>query len=689
MKPRQPALDRFRLLAAVLVVCIHTGPLAGVSPLGDFWLTRVLGRVAVPFFLMVSGYFFARSEWKNTGRFLKKTSLTYLAAAALYLPLNLYNGGYGPLEWAKKLLAQGTLYHLWYFPALILGALIARGLVRLGRPAALAIASGLYLIGLGGDSYYGLVSRLPGAASFYQAVFALFGYTRNGLFYAPLFLLLGAFGKQRAGRTALAGAACSLAAMTAEGFALRALGWQRHDSMYLALPLCMAFLFSLLLASNRGENRRFRRLSLLVYLLHPWSIVLVRGGAKACGLTGPLVDNSLGHFAAVLCLTLAAALALDAVRPIRPAPTGRAWKELDLDALRHNAEILRSRLAPGCELMAVVKADGYGHGGAAAARCLQKDGVRAFAVACLGEGIALRRAGVRGRILILGYTPAEEVPLLRRWRLTQTVADEAHGLALNDFGKPLRVHLAIDTGMRRLGVPAEDSAALARLFRMKNLRIEGVFSHLCASDCLDPFSAEYTQTQLARFYAAVSRLRESGFDPGGTHIQASYGILNLPPQPCAYARAGIVLYGVDSGEEAAAAEAGLRPVLSLRARVVCVRRLRPGEGAGYGLAFRAERDTALAVLSIGYADGLPRELAENGGRVLLRGQSCPMIGRMCMDQLSVDITGLPGVCPGDIATVIGQDGALRISAEEVSQRCGTITNELLSRLGRRIGQVVR
>lgn len=317
MAPRRPVLDRFRLLAAILVVCIHTSPLSGVGPSWDFWLTRVLARTAVPFFLMVSGYFLARSRWKSVPRFLKKTVLTYLAAAALYLPLNLYNGGYEPLEWVKRLLAAGTLYHLWYFPAVILGVLTAWGLVRLGRPAALAAAFGLYLIGLGGDSYYGLVSRLPGARPFYQAVFALFGYSRNGLFYVPLFLLLGAFGKRRDGRRALIGAGLSLAAMTAEGFALRALGWQRHDSMYLALPLCMSFLFSLLLAQNQGEDRDIRRLSLLVYLLHPWSIVLIRGGAKVWGLAGPLVDSSLGHFAAVLLLTFTVSLAL-----VRLGPTG-------------------------------------------------------------------------------------------------------------------------------------------------------------------------------------------------------------------------------------------------------------------------------------------------------------------------------------------------------------------------------
>lgn len=379
----------------------------------------------------------------------------------------------------------------------------------------------------------------------------------------------------------------------------------------------------------------------------------------------------------------------DALRPLRSSLTARAWKELDLDALRHNGQVLMSRLAPGCKLMAVVKANGYGHGAAAVARCLQKDGVRAFAVACLSEGMDLRRAGIRGLILILGYTPPEEAPLLRRWRLTQAVADGEHGAALNAAGVPLRVHLALDTGMRRLGVPAEDTAALIRLYGMKNLRIGGVFSHLCVSDDPGQSARDYTQSQLARFYRAVDWLRDNGYDPGAVHIQASGGILRLPPQPCAYARGGIALYGVGSEGAVDAMEAGLRPVLSLRARVACVRRLCPGEAAGYGLAFRAERDTRLAVLSIGYADGLPRGLAQNGGRVLLRGRSCPMVGRMCMDQLLVDVTEAPDVRAGDVATLLGQDGVLTIRAEEVARRCGTITNELLSRLGHRVGQVLR
>ncbi len=679
-----PAVDRFRLLAAVLVVCNHTGPLGSISPTADFFLTRVLARLAVPFFFMVSGYFLAKGQWKHTGRFLRKALLIYLIAVALYLPLNWYNGGYSPLEWVKKLLADGTLYHLWYFPAVLLGVVIARTLTRLPRGGALAIAAALYLVGLGGDSWYGLISQAPALEGLYNAIFQVFDYTRNGLFFAPLFLLLGAAGMGWSRCTSAWALAGSFAAMTAEAFFLRGQGWPRHDSMYLALPLVSVFLFSLLLGRNRGRDRRAARLSLLVYLLHPWAIVLVRGGAKVTGLEGIFVQNSLGHFAAVLALTLSMALALDALRPIRPNPRGRAWRELDRGALVHNAQVLQDALAPGCQFMAVVKADAYGHGAIPVARCLQRAGVRAFAVACLAEGIRLRKAGVRGTILILGYTPAEEVPLLRRWRLTQAVADEAHGRALAASGGRVRVHLALDTGMHRLGVPAEDHKAIARLYRLRNLDIQGVFSHLCVSDSLEPEDMAYTQGQLTLFYNTLDWMRGQGLEPGKTHIQASYGVWNLPPQPCAYARAGVALYGVQSAPGPVQHSLDLRPVLSLRARVASVRTLAAGEGAGYGLAFHARRETRLAAVTIGYADGLPRCLSQQGGEVLIRGYRCPMVGRMCMDQLLADVTDVPGVGPGDVVTVIGRDGGQVIPAEEVAAQCHTITNELLSRLGARL-----
>ncbi len=676
------ALDWARLAAALLVVCNHTAPLASFTAAGDFFLSRVMARLAVPLFLMISGYFLEQSDWQSARRLMKKTALLYAAAAALYLPLNLYAGQVTP-DFFRKLATDGTFYHLWYFPALLLGVPLAKRLRRLGLRAALAAAGALYLIGLGGDSYYGLMARLPAAEALYGAFFRVFSYTRCGLFYVQLFLLLGAAGLRLSRSAAALGTLAGLAAMTAEAFWLRSRGLQRHDSMYLLLPLVMVCLFAWLLAANRGQRRDLRTLSALVYLLHPWCIVLVRGAAGALECDRWLVENSLVHFAAVTLLTAVLSGLILTLRPRPLRPVARAWREIDLDALAHNAAVLRACLSPGQELMAVVKADAYGHGAAGVARRLQGEGVRAFAVACLSEGIALRKAGVRGTILILGWTDPADAPLLRRWRLTQTVADEAHGHALAAGGRPVSVHLGLDTGMHRLGVPAADHGALARLYREKNLRIRGVFSHLCVCDSLERGEEAYTRRQLDAFYEAVDWLRSSGYDPGAVHIQSSYGLLNLPPQPCRYVRAGIILYGVPSDSAPTAVWPDLRPVLSLRARVASVRHLAPGEEAGYGLAFQARRETVLAVVTIGYADGLPRQLSQAGGEALLRGRRCPMAGRMCMDQLFLDVTDVPEVRPGDLVTLIGRDGGQEITAREVAERCGTITHELLSRLGGR------
>ena len=213
-------------------------------------------------------------------------------------------------------------------------------------------------------------------------------------------------------------------------------------------------------------------------------------------------------------------------------------------------------------------------------------------------------------------------------------------------------------------------------------------SHLAASERLTAEAADYTEEQLRRFYDTVEWLRSEGRPVGLTHIQSSYGLMNLPPQPCDLVRAGIALYGVYSDPDPVRSPLDLRPVLSLRARVVSIRTLRDGETAGYDLAYRARGEKRLATVSIGYADGLPRDLPRRGGQALLRGRRCPMVG-MCMDQLLLDITGLPNAAPGDIVTLIGSDSGAFLPAEEAAQTAGTISNELLSRLGRRLGVVVR
>ena len=674
-----PALDRFRLLAAILVVCNHTSPLEDLSSTADFLLTRVLARIAVPFFLMVSGYFLSKKDRRDIKAFWKKTLLLYTVCVFLYFPLNLYAGQIDR-DFIRRLVTDGSFYHLWYFPALLLGVPIARALLRLGLKVALPLASLLYLIGLGGDSYYGLVAQIPLLREGYGLIFHIFSYTRNGLFFVPLFLLLGAAGRQFSGRVSFLGLLAAFAGMVGEALWLHRLDVQRHDSMYLFLPLVMVFLFSLLLHLNRGEDRQIRRLSMLVYLFHPWGIVTVRFGAELANLEGVFVTNSVGHFCAVLVLTTLVAVLLTLLWPRPMQLTARAWREIDLDALAHNAAVLQESLPPGQRLMAVVKADAYGHGATQVCRRLWKEGIHTFAVACLAEGIALRKEGIRGTILILGYTAPEEAPLLHRWWLTQAVVDVGHGEALNAQGKKVQVHLALDTGMHRLGIPADDWEAISTMYALPNLKIKGIFSHLCVSDSLAEKDIAYTKRQTERFFDTVAWMREQGFDPGKTHIQASYGIWNLPPQPCAYARAGIALYGVRSDSGPVRRELDLRPVLSLRARVAQVQRLKAGEGAGYGLDFQAERNTILAVVTVGYGDGLPRELSQRGGEALIHGFRCPMVGRMCMDQLFLDVTGLPDVAPGDVVTILGTDGEQAIRAEEMAGQCNTITNELLSQL---------
>lgn len=438
----------------------------------------------------------------------------------------------------------------------------------------------------------------------------------------------------------------------------------------------------------------------------------------------------------------------------------RAWIELDREALAHNVSVLRACLPKSCRLMPAVKANAYGHGAVLVAKELEKLGVDAFCVACVQEGIELRQNGIGGEILVLGYTPPEEFAQLEKYQLTQTVADLTHAAALDQYGKRLHVHVAIDTGMHRLGESDRNTDGLCAVMNMKNLAVDGLFTHLCAADTQKPQDRAFTRKQAERFYRAVSVMKEellersngrrqaaaradsgqparqaaaradggqsaghaaaqadsgqpagqaaaradsgqpaaqadSGQSAGHAaaaltepalklHLLASYGIFNYPEYAEDYARAGIALYGVSSARGDCAGMEELRPVLSLKARVACVKDLSAGETAGYGRAFCAESERRLAVLTIGYADGLPRSLSNGVGAVLIHGKKAPIAGRICMDQTIVDVSDIPEVRAGDTAVVIGRSGAEEITACDLAEQSGTITNEILSRLGGRL-----
>lgn len=332
------AIDPFRMVAAFLIVAIHTAPLSSFSATADFLFSYCLGRIAVPFFLMTTGYFvlapiiygqdpsggirsknqpdaprvFRQSYWT-------KTTLLYLAATILYLPINIYSGKLPALkELFKVIVFDGTFYHLWYLPAALLGMLLLVLLAKVCPPRILFwICMILYLMGLLGDSWYGLIENLKPVKVFYDGIFTVSSYTRNGIFYAPVFLFMGAqLSRIRTHKhleTAmvyLTAALVFLALMLGEGYLTFTQGWQRHNSMYLFLIPCMFFLFRFLLSLPGKSSPSLRKITLLIYLLHPFVIILVRGFAKATHLSSYLVENSLLHYFSVCAGSLAIALCL-------------------------------------------------------------------------------------------------------------------------------------------------------------------------------------------------------------------------------------------------------------------------------------------------------------------------------------------------------------------------------------------
>lgn len=367
----------------------------------------------------------------------------------------------------------------------------------------------------------------------------------------------------------------------------------------------------------------------------------------------------------------------------------RAWIELKESALQHNVETLRRRLPTRCQLMPVLKANAYGHGAVLLAKKLSRMGIEAYAVACLAEAIELRKAGIKGEILILGYTEPELADKLRKYHLTQMVVDAAYAEQLEQYRKKLHVHIGIDTGMHRLGERSENIEQIVRMFQSESLVIDGMMTHLCTDDSLLWQDQQYTREQAERFYEVVKTLEQRGCRRPKLHMQSSYSVLLYPELAEEYARVGIALYGVlSTKKDTENWGRHLQPVLSLKAKVASVRRIYKGEGAGYGLDLAAERDMRLATLTIGYADGYPRALSGGKGTVLLGGKRAPIAGRICMDQMMVDVTDIPQVQAGDTATLIGSMGEERISVCDLAQQAGTISNEILSQLGTRLTRII-
>ncbi|MBQ4040041.1 MAG: serine racemase VanT catalytic subunit [Oscillospiraceae bacterium] len=684
-------IDIFRIAAAIMVIAVHTYPFADVSRTLDFVFTHVICRVAVPFFFMTSGYFLISHYAENTKRltaFIKKTLIIYAVSVLLYIPVNIYSGYFASEpNIFQDIIFNGTMYHLWYLPASVMGACIAWALVRkLNYGWAIAISACLYMLGLLGDSYYGVTESVDVLKAVYGALFKVFDYTRNGIFFAPIFFVLGGYVAENTFNKGAEKLLFVLFAdlMIGEGLLLDLFGNQRHDSMYIFLVPAVWYLFLLLLKGKGKRRKDLSRAALIMYIVHPMVIVAVRLAARLIGLTELLVDNNLVHFMCVAAASAVFAFVWIKIVPARENKTElRAWKEIDLTALQHNAKALQDMCRNGCELMAVVKADAYGHGAFDVSVCLEKSGVKAFAVATADEGIELRKFGIRGDILVLGYTDPVRAAELHKYKLTQTVVSYEHALSLSSMNRAVDVHIKIDTGMHRLGFSAENIEEILKCFKLKNLNVTGVFSHLCVADEMSAESEAFTRGQVSAFKRVLGEIKKINAGNIKTHLQSSYGLLNYPDIECDYVRAGIALYGVHSSEQDAVRhDVSLMPVMKLKAKIVQIKEIGIGETVGYGRCYTAKESVKIATVSIGYADGIPRSFS---GNVAVNGIAAPVAGRICMDQMSVDVTDIPDVKVGDTVTLIG-DG---ITAETVAENTGTITNELLSRMGKRLETVIK
>lgn len=363
---------------------------------------------------------------------------------------------------------------------------------------------------------------------------------------------------------------------------------------------------------------------------------------------------------------------------------------VDLDAIAHNVRELKRAARPGSELMAVVKADGYGHGAVQVAETCLRAGAARLAVAIVEEGRELREAGITAPILILGATPPERAREVVAYDLTAAVftPELAKALAAAAAGRGARakVHLKIETGMGRIGLPpGEDLRSLARLCRdLGSLEIEGAFSHLALADAADK---SYSDFQRANFERALADLAAVGVRPPLRHLANSAATIEMPDYHYELVRPGISLYGYYPADEMER-RLDLRPALSWTTRVAWVKEVPPGTAIGYGCTHVTRETTRIATLPLGYADGYPRALS-NQGEVLVRGQRAPIVGRVCMDQIMVDVGRIPGVAIGDEVVLIGEQGGQRITADDLATKVGTISYEILTNVSKRVPRIYR
>lgn len=362
------------------------------------------------------------------------------------------------------------------------------------------------------------------------------------------------------------------------------------------------------------------------------------------------------------------------------------WVEIDLDAIEDNIKEIRNKLSIN-KIMGVVKADAYGHGAVEITKILIKNGVEYLAVAMLEEAIALRKAGIHHPILVLGYTPEDQAFDIVNWDILQTVyrKDLAYALSKEAIAqsKIAKIHLKVDTGMGRLGFRKKEEIleVTKELKKLPNLEIQGIFTHFSSADERDK---EYTLGQLQKFNEICEALDKEGIEIPLKHVANSATTIDIPKAHFDLVRLGIILYGLYPSQEVLKEKLHLKPAMTFKTKISHIKRVPPHTSIGYGRKFTTKRESMIATLPVGYADGYSRMLS-NKGEVLIKGKRAPIVGNICMDQCMVDVTELPRVQIEDEVILFGEG----LPVEEVAGKAGTIHYEIISGINKRVPKVYK
>lgn len=373
----------------------------------------------------------------------------------------------------------------------------------------------------------------------------------------------------------------------------------------------------------------------------------------------------------------------------------RTWAEIDMDALAYNIKSIKSKLAEGEKVMGIVKADAYGHGDGFVSRALQDAGFDWFGVSNIEEAMSLRNEGIEKPILILGYTPVETAKIMNQYKLTQALVGMEYAKALQSEAKKagviIEAHIKLDTGMTRVGFQVDEEnfdeslKELIQVSKMPNIHITGIFTHHAVADAYQGDNPKFTEMQFTRFNKMVNALKEAGVDVGIPHCANSATTIAYPEKHLGMCRSGIITYGMlPSGECSGMID--IKPLMTLKTSIGLVKHVNAGSQLSYGRTYTAEEERVIATVPIGYADGYNRSLS-NKARMLVNGHFAPVVGRVCMDQLMLDVTGIPDVKMGDEVVVFGRQGDQVLPIEELAEILGTINYELTSVVTKRVPRV--